>query len=240
VKASAKVAESLFRKAVGDGPQSVLCARPYGQAFGLSAEAETLYLKCSDAYLSMYATIDLDRAAAKLSAEPVDESPLNRAEISNTLIRWEQHWGSDMKLSFNRYSGHLEGYDTSRVSGIQTVCFSTACARHHHRDNFDRTNLGGSGARLCPARDGEICAVLEEFDSAGQPLCCPHSQRREAGRSAGAAPHQSNSSSSLRRQRARAHYAPDAPRMIEYPFVALQESASVQVFGRRHDGLTTR
>ena len=29
VKASAKVAESLSRKAVGDGPQSVFCARPY-------------------------------------------------------------------------------------------------------------------------------------------------------------------------------------------------------------------
>jgi hypothetical protein len=34
VKASAKVAESLFRKAVGDGPQSVFCARPYGQFRG--------------------------------------------------------------------------------------------------------------------------------------------------------------------------------------------------------------
>ena len=31
VKASARVAASLFRKAVGDGPQSVFCARPYGQ-----------------------------------------------------------------------------------------------------------------------------------------------------------------------------------------------------------------
>ena len=27
-------AESLFRKAVGDGPQSVFCARPYGQFRG--------------------------------------------------------------------------------------------------------------------------------------------------------------------------------------------------------------
>jgi hypothetical protein len=34
VKASAKVAESLFRKAVGDGPQSVFCAPPYGQFRG--------------------------------------------------------------------------------------------------------------------------------------------------------------------------------------------------------------
>ena len=34
VKASAKVADSLFRKAVGDGPQSVFCARPYGQFRG--------------------------------------------------------------------------------------------------------------------------------------------------------------------------------------------------------------
>jgi hypothetical protein len=34
VKASAKVAESVFRKAVGDGPQSVFCARPYGQFRG--------------------------------------------------------------------------------------------------------------------------------------------------------------------------------------------------------------
>ena len=34
VKASAKVAESLFRKAVGDGPQSVFCARPYGPVQG--------------------------------------------------------------------------------------------------------------------------------------------------------------------------------------------------------------
>ena len=33
VKASAR-AESLFRKAVGDGPQSVFCARPYGQFRG--------------------------------------------------------------------------------------------------------------------------------------------------------------------------------------------------------------
>ena len=32
VKASAKVAESLSRKAVGDGPQSVFCARPYPHA----------------------------------------------------------------------------------------------------------------------------------------------------------------------------------------------------------------
>ena len=31
MKASAKVAENLFRKAVGHGPQSVFCARPYGQ-----------------------------------------------------------------------------------------------------------------------------------------------------------------------------------------------------------------
>ena len=34
VKASAKVAESLFRKAVVDGPQSVFCAPPYGQFRG--------------------------------------------------------------------------------------------------------------------------------------------------------------------------------------------------------------
>jgi hypothetical protein len=34
VKASAKVAESLSRQAVGDGPQSVFCARPYGQFRG--------------------------------------------------------------------------------------------------------------------------------------------------------------------------------------------------------------
>ena len=36
VKASAKVAESLFRKAVGDGLQSVFCARPYGQFMGIT------------------------------------------------------------------------------------------------------------------------------------------------------------------------------------------------------------
>lgn len=34
VKVSAKVAESLFRKAVGDGPRSVFCARPYGRFRG--------------------------------------------------------------------------------------------------------------------------------------------------------------------------------------------------------------
>jgi hypothetical protein len=41
VKASAKVAESLFRKAVGDGPQSVYCARPYGH-FGGTTQADGL------------------------------------------------------------------------------------------------------------------------------------------------------------------------------------------------------
>src|ERR1700744_5740292 len=34
-------AESLFRKTVGDGPQSVFCARPYGQFRG-TTQAEVL------------------------------------------------------------------------------------------------------------------------------------------------------------------------------------------------------
>ena len=34
VKDLGQRAESLFRKAVGDGPQSVFCARPYGQFRG--------------------------------------------------------------------------------------------------------------------------------------------------------------------------------------------------------------
>ena len=41
VKASAKVAESLSRKAVGDGPQSVFCAGPNGQ-FGGTMQADGL------------------------------------------------------------------------------------------------------------------------------------------------------------------------------------------------------
>ena len=36
VKASARVAASLFRKAVGDGPQSVFWARPCGQFRGIT------------------------------------------------------------------------------------------------------------------------------------------------------------------------------------------------------------
>lgn len=36
VKASARVAASLFRKAVGEWPQSVFCARPYGQFRGIT------------------------------------------------------------------------------------------------------------------------------------------------------------------------------------------------------------
>ena len=36
VKASARVAESLFRKAVAHGPQSVFCARPYRQFMGFT------------------------------------------------------------------------------------------------------------------------------------------------------------------------------------------------------------
>jgi hypothetical protein len=34
VKDLGQRAESLFRKAVGDGPQSVFCVRPYGQFKG--------------------------------------------------------------------------------------------------------------------------------------------------------------------------------------------------------------
>ena len=35
-------AESLFRKAVGDGPQSVFCARPYGQFRGTTQAMEEI------------------------------------------------------------------------------------------------------------------------------------------------------------------------------------------------------
>ena len=41
VKASAKVAESLSRKAVGDGPQSVFCAREKGLWFVGLGRGET-------------------------------------------------------------------------------------------------------------------------------------------------------------------------------------------------------
>ena len=46
VKASAKVAESLFRKAVGDGPQSVFCARPYGRLRGTVQADDACWYTC--------------------------------------------------------------------------------------------------------------------------------------------------------------------------------------------------
>jgi putative ABC transport system substrate-binding protein len=48
------LAESLFRKAVGDGPQSVFCARPYGQFRGTTQADGLVTLAARDRIPAAY------------------------------------------------------------------------------------------------------------------------------------------------------------------------------------------
>jgi hypothetical protein len=84
------------------------------------AEERVLFLKCRSPNVpsnTVYTTIDFNSGTAKTSTEPADERTWNRAEITNIVIKWDEHYPtSEATAVFNRYSGNLE-YSLKRSGG---------------------------------------------------------------------------------------------------------------------------
>jgi hypothetical protein len=85
------------------------------------AAAEMLYLKCTGGPDNVsYVTVDLTRGAAKLSSYPADDYEYSKVNITSSTIRWNQYEKVfNTTITLNRYSGDLDYYSVSRVSGMK-------------------------------------------------------------------------------------------------------------------------
>jgi hypothetical protein len=91
---------SLARRAVV-ALTSLACCPP------LDAAAEVLHLRCIGPAAPAYIAVDLQGSLAKFSLERIDDTPWNRARVSETTVSWRQAGVLMQYIQLNRYSGTL-------------------------------------------------------------------------------------------------------------------------------------
>jgi hypothetical protein len=76
------------------------------------ADDGVLFFRCKSASIrntAVYTTIDFTHATAKVSMDPADEREWSPAEITDVVVKWQEHYPrSEVSAVFNRYSGSLE------------------------------------------------------------------------------------------------------------------------------------
>jgi len=111
---------------------AILAAYTTFAAATATADDRVLYLKCKSPNAPnpiFYTTIDFGHGTAKASNEPEDERQWNHADISDIVVKWEEHYNASTWVAiFNRYSGSLE-YLFKRSDGTLEERAVSGCDR---------------------------------------------------------------------------------------------------------------
>jgi hypothetical protein len=101
-----------------------------------AADEGVLFFRCKTAAnpnSAVYTTIDFAHGTAKVSTDPADERDWNPAEITDVVVKWQEHYPrSEVSAVFNRYSGSLECVmkpNRGRMEIVNMDCSRTAPPR---------------------------------------------------------------------------------------------------------------